>query len=64
MLRPGRPARHDGIVITSQAYIASGSEALSPIGNATVGEVGVAITSKRSSASRCSRMRSVRTRWA
>ena len=46
-MSPGSPARQDGIVITSQAYIASGSAALSPIGNATVGDVGVAITSKR-----------------
>src|SRR5262249_6284701 len=54
MLSPGSPARQEGIVIRSHAYIASGSLALSPIGNATVGEVGVAIASKRSSASRCS----------
>ena len=37
---PGRPARHEGIVSRSPAYIASGSAARSPIGNATVGEVG------------------------
>ena len=32
MERPGNPARHDGIVSRSQAYIASGSAARSPIG--------------------------------
>src|SRR5262249_11892462 len=58
---PGNPARQDGIVSRSQAYIASGSAALSPIGKATVGEVGVTIASNLSRASRCSRMRSVRT---
>ena len=41
------------IVITSQAYIASGSAARSPSGNATVGEVGVAMMSNCSSAARC-----------
>src|SRR6478609_8274061 len=62
--RPGSPARHEGIVSRSHAYIASGSADLSPIGNATVGEVGVTIASQRASASRCSRISSVRTFWA
>ena len=51
----------DGIVSRSQRYIASGSAALSPIGNATVGEVGETSTSKRSNAAACSRTISVRT---
>src|SRR6185312_17072761 len=36
---PGRPAMFDGIVRTSETYIASGFSARSPILNATVGEV-------------------------
>jgi hypothetical protein len=58
---PGRPATHDGMVSRSDAYIASGSAAFSPIRNATVGEVGQTSMSKRSNASACSRMISVRT---
>ena len=42
---PGQPARLTGTVSTSHTYIASGSSTLSPIGNATVGDVGVAIRS-------------------
>ena len=45
---PGSPARHDGIVRRSHAYIASGSAALSPIGNATDGDVGLALTQRGS----------------
>ena len=52
---------HDGIVSRSEAYIASGFAARSPIVKATVGEVGVTSTSKRSKAAACSRLISVRT---
>ena len=52
---------HDGIVSRSDAYIASGSSARSPIGNATVGEVAETIRSKRSKTAACSRMIIVRT---
>ena len=42
---PGWPERLDGIVYVSQRYIASGLSVLSPIGNATVGDVGSSSTS-------------------
>src|SRR6266545_4390559 len=61
MERPGRPATQDGIVSRSLRYIASGSCVFAPSANATVGDVGEARTSKRSSSSACSRMISVRT---
>ena len=41
----GSPDRLDGIVYVSQRYMASGLSVLSPIGNATVGDVGVISTS-------------------
>ena len=46
----GSPARLDGIVQTSERYIASGSWVRSPSRKATVGEVGETITSTRSKA--------------
>ena len=52
---------HDGIVSTSFMYIATGSSIFAPIGNATVGLVGDASTSKRSNSSSCSRLITVRT---
>src|SRR5579872_5313640 len=58
---PGSPAMHDGIVSKSDAYIASGSAVRPPSSNATLGEVGVTSTSKRSNASACSRAITVRT---
>src|SRR5262249_41674728 len=61
MLRPGRPAMHDGIVSRSFRYIASGLSAFSPILNATVGLVGETIRSKDSKTSACSRRITVRT---
>ena len=54
-MRPGSPAMYDGIVSTSERYIASGSAAFSPSLNATVGDVGETITSKCSNAAACSR---------
>ena len=60
-LSPGRPAMQDGIVSRSFRYIASGSAAFAPSSNATVGEVGVSSRSKRSNASACSRISTVRT---
>src|SRR5436190_5153677 len=59
--RPGRPAMHDGIVSRSLRYIAIGFSVREPSGNATVGEVGVTSTSKRSNAWACSRTSTVRT---
>ena len=41
----GSPDRFDGIVYVSHRYIDIGSAVLSPIGNATVGDVGVSNTS-------------------
>ena len=55
------PAMQDGIVSRSDAYIASGSAARSPIGNATVGEVAETIRSNLSKTAACSRMITVRT---
>src|SRR5262249_50312402 len=52
--RPGSPAMHDGIVSRSLRYIASGLSAFAPIGNATVGLVGLTSTSNRVNASSCS----------
>ena len=55
---PGRPARLTGTVRTSDAYIAHGSSTRSPIRNATVGDVGIAIRSQSpNAASKSSRMR-------
>ena len=55
---PGSPARLTGTVSTSDAYIAHGSSTRSPIRNATVGDVGIAIRSQSSNAaSKSSRMR-------
>ncbi len=61
---PGSPLRLSGTVSTSHAYIAHGSSRRSPIGNATVGEVGVEIRSTFSNASSKSRRISVRVRSA
>src|SRR5581483_8584666 len=61
MLRPGRPAMHDGIVSRSFMYIASGSCTFAPSGNATVGLVGESSTSNRRNSSSCSRLITVRT---
>src|SRR3954451_1775694 len=61
MFSPGSPAMHEGIVRRSDAYIASGFAVFAPSSNATVGEVGDTSTSKRSNASACSRIRTVRT---
>ena len=61
MFSPGRPAMHDGIVSTSERYIASGSAAFAPSGNATVGLVGETSTSNFSNAASCSRRMTVRT---
>ena len=44
-LMPGSPDRLDGIVYVSQRYMASGLSVLSPIGKATVGDVGSSSTS-------------------
>jgi hypothetical protein len=53
-----------GTVSTSDAYIAHGSSTRSPIRNATVGDVGMAIRSHApNAASKSSRIR-VRTFWA
>jgi len=54
------PARLTGMVNTSDRYMASGSSTRSPIGNATVGEVGPASRSKRWKASSSSRSTRVR----
>ena len=51
----------DGIVSRSAAYIASGLAVRSPSGKATVGDVGLTSTSKRSNSASCSRLISVRT---
>ena len=58
------PARLDGIVHRSARYIAIGSSARSPIGNAVVGVVGETSTSTCSNAASKSRLISVRTCWA
>src|SRR5919204_3534165 len=58
---PGRPARFGGIVSTSARYIASGFAVFSPSLNATVGDVGLTRTSKRSNAAANSRLITVRT---
>ena len=52
---------HDGIVSRSFRYIASGFADFAPSSNATVGDVGVSSTSKRSNAAACSRISTVRT---
>ena len=57
----GRPARLEGIVQTSDRYIARGSWTRSPSRKATVGEVGETITSTRSKAASKSWRMSVRT---
>ena len=54
----------EGIVRMSETYIASGSCVFAPSGKATVGEVGLISTSKRSNSSACSRPITVRTFWA
>ncbi len=64
MLMPGMPARLIGIVQMSLRYIASGSEDFSPSFHATVGLVGVAITSTFAKASEKSPAILVRTRCA
>src|SRR5262249_47711108 len=61
MFSPGSPAMFDGIVSTSERYMASGSAAFSPIAKATVGLVGETSTSKRSKSASCSRLITVRT---
>src|SRR5579864_533950 len=61
MFSPGSPAMHEGMVRRSDAYIASGSAVRPPSSKATVGDVGVTSTSKRSNASACSRAITVRT---
>src|SRR5882724_5322658 len=61
--RPGSPAMLGGIVRTSVRYMASGLSAFSPILKATVGEVGLTRTSKRSNAAANSRAITVRTFW-
>ena len=58
------PARFDGIVHRSARYMAIGSSARSPIGNAVVGVVGEISTSTCSNAASKSRVMSVRTCWA
>ena len=58
------PASDIGTVSTSEAYMASGLAARSPILKATVGEVGVTIRSTDSKAARKSSAIFVRTRWA
>ena len=55
------PARLDGIVHRSATYIAIGSSARSPMGNAVVGVVGETSTSTCSNAASKSRLMSVRT---
>jgi hypothetical protein len=64
MFSPGSPAMQDGIVSRSERYIASGSCAFAPSGNATVGEVGETSTSNFSNAARYSAAITVRTFWA
>src|SRR5436190_7930747 len=59
--RPGSPARFDGIVRRSAAYIASGLAVRAPSSNATVGDVGLTSTSKFSKAAACSSRITVRT---
>ena len=51
----------DGIVSRSERYMASGFSAFSPMRNATVGDVGLTSTSKRSKAAACSCAITVRT---
>ena len=51
----------DGIVSRSAAYIASGFSVRAPSSKATVGEVGLTSTSKRSKAAACSSRITVRT---
>ena len=50
-----------GIVSTSARYIATGSAVFAPSSNATVGDVGLSSTSKRSNAAANSRAITVRT---
>src|SRR5436305_10221592 len=57
----GSPAMFGGIVRTSARYIASGFSVRSPSLNATVGDVGLSSTSKRSNAAANSRPITVRT---
>ena len=54
----------DGIVRTSERYIASGFSAFSPSLKATVGEVGLTRTSNCSKAAACSSAITVLTRCA
>src|SRR5262249_35481824 len=58
---PGIPAMFEGIVSTSERYMASGFSVRSPSRNATVGEVGDASRSKRSKRASCSCLINVRT---
>ena len=58
---PGRPARLDGIVSRSAAYIASGLAVRAPSSKATVGEVGLTSRSNCSNAAACSSRMTVRT---
>src|SRR3954453_16438228 len=64
MDRPGSPARFEGMVNRSAAYIASGLSVRAPSSNATVGEVGLTSTSNCSKAAVCSSRIIVRTFWA
>src|SRR5262249_41512078 len=50
---PGMPAMLDGIVSTSARYMANGFSVFSPRRNATVGDVGLTSTSKRSNSASC-----------
>jgi hypothetical protein len=59
--KPGRPAMFDGIVSTSERYIASGFAVFAPSSKATVGEVGETRTSKSRKAAACSCAITVRT---
>jgi len=58
---PGRPARFDGIVSRSAAYIASGFAVRAPSSKATVGDVGLTSRSNCSKAAACSSRTIVRT---
>ena len=60
----GTPASEAGSVQRSAGYMARGSSARAPIGNATVGVAGETSTSAVSNAAAKSRLISVRTFWA
>ena len=60
----GVPDRSEGMVNTSDRYMASGFSVFSPSRNAVVGDVGETRRSNRSNKESCSCLISVRTFWA